>query len=211
MLLGEFASNCRSALNYTSRVILEREVVAAVGFKRAKKLRKNLDFPWADNEERFDHKPIIRASSEVAESLHRLLKRFQPFNPSNKWLGHLMILSNRDKHVVTNVVRSASATSFLSLLPDGTQLKEPQFMGDKLLIFEERGPIGVDLPFYYSPLRSFATSRKTWSLYLVPFSQSFSLDLVDYTRTAPLRVTQILAALDARLGGRQRANRKNHD
>ena len=91
-------------------------------------------------------------------------------------------------------------SSFLNILPDETKLGEPFFVGDKLLLLTENGPVTAQLPYYYAPLKSFATPRKTWLLYLIPFSTGFSLDLIDFTRMAPIRVAQILAALDAHFG-----------
>ncbi len=200
ILLGEFANNLRSALNYTSRVILEREVLQKMVAKRGKKLAKRLDFPWASSRKQFDSKHIRRAIKSASESLYNTFLQFQPFYRGNEWLEHLMILSNRDKHVITNAVQSGTASAFLAILPDGSQLKEPSFVEDRLVIFTSHGPVATSLPHYYAPMRAFATPRKTWSLYLVPLLPRFSLDLIDYTSTTPLKVARILAVLEAQFG-----------
>jgi hypothetical protein len=205
ILVGEFANNLRSALNFTSRVILDREVLQKVTATRRKNIRRSLDFPWATSKKEFDNKPICRSMQTVAQRLYSTLLQFQPFNPGYEWLGHLMVLSNRDKHVVTNAVLAPTATAFLAVLPDGTQLKEPPFVGDKLVIFGDKGPVTASLPHYYAPMKAFATPRKTWSIYLVPLLPRFSLDLIDYTSTSPLKVTRILAVLDARFDAKAAA------
>ena len=196
-LLGDFVNNLRSALNYTTRAIILREVLPKLSFSKQKKLKRNMDFPSATSQENFESKQIIKILKEVDVPLYKRIRSFQPYHPGNDWLGHLITLSNRDKHVVLNRVRSPTASAFLAFLPDGTQLKEPWFVGDKLVIFTKEGPQAAELPFYYGPLKAFATPRKTWSLYLVPVFEKFSLDLVEFTRTTPLSVVHILAALEA--------------
>ncbi len=64
ILLGEFANNLRSALNYTSRTYIEREVLKKTTAKRQKWMR-NLDFPYASSKEEFDKKPICKATKDV--------------------------------------------------------------------------------------------------------------------------------------------------
>jgi hypothetical protein len=196
-LLGDFANNLRSALNYTMRGVLAREVLPHLSESKRKKLNRKLDFPYAKTRAAFDGKPLPKVLKTTDQPLYKRLLRFQPFNPGSEWLGHLMILSNKDKHVILNEVRSPTATAFFALMPDGTPLKEPWFVGDKLVVFVGGEPRYADLPYYFDPLRAFATPRHTWSLYLIPMYLRFSLDLIDFTRTSPLKVVHILAAIEA--------------
>lgn len=196
-LVGDFANNLRSALNYTARAIFRRDLLPVLSASRRKKVSRDLDFPWAMSLQKFDAKPVCQAMKELAGPLYKRVRRFQPFHPGNEWLGHLMTLSNTDKHVVLNNVLAPTASAFVAFLPDGSQLREPWFVGDKLVILAKDGPVAAELPYYYVPMRAFATPRKTWNLYMVPIVEGFSLDLVEYTRTTPLRVVRILAALEA--------------
>lgn len=196
-LLGDFVNNLRSALNYTMHGIIKREVLTKLSSSKKRKLERNMDFPWSTSEKKFESKQIIKILREIDESLYKRVHRFQPYIPGNEWLGHLMKLSNKDKHVVLNRVQSPTASAFLAFLPDGTQLKEPWFAGDNLVIFTEEGPRKASLPYYYEPLNAIATPRHTWGLYIVPVEEGFSLDLIKFTRTSPLKVVHILAALEA--------------
>jgi len=196
-LLGDFVNNLRSALNYTMRGILTREVIPKLSSSKKKELERNMDFPWATSEKKFAKHKLCNIIEPVDKPLCTRIRRYQPYHPGNEWLGHLMKLSNTDKHVVLNRVRSPTASSFLAFLPDGTPLKEPWFVEDRLVLFTEDGLRQASLPYYYEPLKAVATPRETWNLYLVPVEDRFSLGLIDFTRTTPLRVVHILAALEA--------------
>jgi hypothetical protein len=200
-LVGDFANNLRSALNYTARAIIQREVLPKLPPAQQKKLNRKLDFPWATIQMDFEAKPICRAIKSASTPLYERLWCLQPFHPGNEWLAHLMTLSNRDKHIIINNILAPTVSSFLAFLPDGTQLKEPLFVGDKLVIITKDGPVQADLPFYYSPLNAFATPRKTWGIYMVPIHERFRLDLLDYTKTTPLRIIHVLAALESLFDG----------
>lgn len=196
-LVGDFANNLRSALNYTTKAILEREVIPHLSPSDRKKVNHNLDFPWASSPSDFDEKPISRVLKRTASPLYTRIWQFQPFHPGQEWLGDLMTLSNRDKHVVINTVLSPIASDLLAILPDGTQQRPPWILGDKLVIITKDGPAAVSLPAYYPPIKAFATTRGTWSLYVIPLFERFSLDLVDFTSTTPFRVMHVLAAMEA--------------
>ena len=194
-LLGDFANNLRSALNYTTAAIVEHELLPRLRARERKALKRNMDFPWANSPTEFKSRQIAKSSRKGLPGLYKLLHRLQPFNPGFEWLGHLMTLSNRDKHIVINTVEAPTASNFLVVLPDGSQRREPWFVGDKLVILTNDGPVAAALPHYYDPLKAFAAPRKTWSLYIVPMRERFSLDLVDFTRTTPPKVVWILQAL----------------
>jgi len=196
-LLGDFVNNLRSSLNYTMRGIINREVIPKLSSSKKNKFERKMDFPWSISEKKFESKQSIKILREVDEPLFKRIRRFQPYIPGNEWLGQLMKLSNKDKHVVLNKVQSPTASTFLAFLPDGTQLKEPWFTGEHLVIFSEEGPKKAKLPYYYEPLNAFATPRHTWSLYIIPVEERYSLDLVKFTQTTPLKVVYILAALEA--------------
>lgn len=199
-LLGDFSNNLRSSLNYCSRVILQENLLSKMEPRRTKRPALKLDFPWAKNRAEFDGKPIVKVMKEVSNDLYQSFERFQPYYIANEWLAYLMMVSNRDKHEVINRVTSPTASSLLAIRPDGTQLQPPAFVGDKLVIFGDEGIVTAKLPYYYFPFKAFATPKGTWSLFLVPISRTFNLDLIHFTRTSPQNVIFILAFLNSKFG-----------
>ncbi|MCD4802291.1 MAG: hypothetical protein K8R16_05070 [Anaerolineales bacterium] len=197
VLLGDFVNNLRSALNYTTRAIILREVFPKLTPKEQKKLERKLDFPWSSSEEDFLDKPLIKHLMKVEKPLFDLLHKIQPFNPDNEWLKHLMDFSNKDKHVIANEVRSAIPGNILGINPDGTTINEPWFVDDKLLVFTDQEPIWFELPLYFEPLKSFASTSGNWIIYLIPLNELSSLGLIDYTIDTPRKVVNILAAMDS--------------
>lgn len=138
--------------------------------------------------------PEVRHSSAVTRAAQAL--------EEETWAGsNLMDLMSWPRWSRSGRPGGSGAASVTTLLAGRHPAQRAAICGGQTChLFGEGGAVAAELPFYYSPLNSFATPRKTWSLYLAPFSPGFSLDLIDYTRTAPIRVTQILAGLDAHFG-----------
>jgi len=197
VLLGDFVNNLRSALNYTTRAIILREVFPKLTPKEQKKLERNLDFPWSSSEEKFMKKPLVRHLMKLDKPLFDLLHKFQPFNSGNEWLEHLMVFSNNDKHVITNEVSSAIPGHILGINPDGTTINEPWFVDNKLVVFTDQEPNWFELPLYFEPLKSFASPLGNWIMYLIPLNEHSSLGLIDFTIDTPRKVVNILAAMDS--------------
>ncbi len=196
VLLGDFVNSLRSALNYTTRAIIIREVFPKLTPKEHKKLERNLDFPWSSSEEKFLEKPLAKHLIEVNKPLFDILHEFQPFNTGNEWLEYLMVFSNKDKHVIANEVRSAIPGNILTINPDGTTINEPWFVNNKLVVFTDQEPIWLELPLYFEPLKSFASTSGNWIMYLIPLNEHSSLGLIDFTIDTPRKIVNMLAAMD---------------
>ena len=67
---------------------------------------------------------------------------------------------------------------------------------NKLVVFTERESIELDLPGYFDPLKSFATTRGYWSMFVIPINDKSSIHLVDLILESPRKVIQILASLE---------------
>jgi len=197
VLLGDFVNNLRSALNYTTRAIIMREVFPKLTENEQKKLERNVDFPWSSSRENFLKKPLVRQLKKVDKPLFDLFYKFQPFNPGEEWLEYLMVFSNKDKHIITNEIRSAIPGHILGINPDGSTINEPWFINDKLVVFSNQEPIWLELPLYFEPLKSFASTSGNWIMYLIPLNELSSLGLIDFTIDTPRKVVNILAAMDA--------------
>lgn len=196
-LLGDFANNLRSALNYTTRAIILCEVIPKLSSSKAKALKNNMDFPCFSSKEKFVDGKSSKIIQDVDLPLYKLFQRFQPFHPENLWLEDLRLISNTDKHIVINKVHEANPDKFLTILPDGSQVSQPWFVENKLVEFTEKGPLKFDLPVYFDPLKSFATTRGNWSMFYIPINDNSSVHLIEFIRNSPRKVIHILASLES--------------
>ena len=192
-LLGDFVNNLRSALNYCARTLIINHVEAKLEPKRAKNLVRKVDFPWAKNKDAFDAILPVKTIREASEFLYKSFERFQPYHKGNDWLGHLMILSNRDKHEVINHISPPIASSVIAFDNREKRIRDPMFVGDKVILFHNIEPVYAKLPFYYPYYRAFATPKHTWMLFLIPMKDKLSLDLIEYVKTTPPKVINILS------------------
>jgi hypothetical protein len=86
-LLGDYVNNLRSALNYTMRGILKREVLPGLSTSDRRNLARNTDFPWSTSEKQFVRKKPCKIIKAADEPLYKRIRRFQPYHPGNEWLA----------------------------------------------------------------------------------------------------------------------------
>jgi len=197
ILLGDFVNNLRSTLNYTTRAIILREVIPKISSSKAKIVKRNMDFPCFITKENFLEGKSLNIIHDIDLPLYKTFNKFQPFYPENLWLEDLRSLSNTDKHVIINKIHEANPDNFLATYPDGSKVNKPWFANNKLIDFTETGPLELDIPVYYDPLKSFATTRGNWSMFFIPINDKSSIHLVEFIRESPRKVIHILATLES--------------
>jgi hypothetical protein len=182
--LGIFATTLRSILNYTLIYYKENRLGQRINFSPPNIADQNqfgklneLDFPWVEGQSDKSIKSYFDKNKNTPR--HKFLKlmqiydpiafdflqKSQPFHhPDNKWLWHLMVMSNTDKHKF--IIKNKT----LEVIPINPHLR---FDEDKILISNEKGKIKAHkLPFYDSTSDLFVSTKRIWSFFLFTIYQN---------------------------------------
>jgi hypothetical protein len=199
-LLGEFVNCLRSPLNYYTNFILST-IIQSIDENEKKKLGKKpkLDYPWMERKENFENNKVMEVMRKYALSFYTIYESLQPYHANYGWVGDFMKLSNHDKHKITNNVISPIASHFVAIKKNGTTLKPPMFVGENLVYFSKGEVLSSQLPCYFSPIKAFASPRHEWSLFLIPMTPTFNVDLINFTRTVPDKVLSIITILNSEI------------
>jgi hypothetical protein len=194
--LGDFANNLRSPLNYTMRRFVESKLKPVLSVGEYGKIQQHQDFPWADSKTKFDRKELTRYICRHSSSVYRLIEGVQPYHHGNEWLKQLMLISNRDKHVVENEVRTLKTGAMFVLDSDGTPHPKPLIVGDKLLIVAGTKPHSYSLPCYYYPYGMFAMIGGKWMIFWIIIDGA-KLGLTRFLENSPQKVKDLIHDLEA--------------
>ncbi len=194
--LGDFTNNLRSALNYTMGKMIELKLKPALLPSDYRKVKRDHDFPWANDRTRFDNITIVTHFRSHYPQLYAFLESAQPYHQSKEWLRYLMRISNRDKHEIINEVSSPDIVDVVAVGSDGTTHAKPEFFGDYLLVVAAKKPHLHPLPFYYRPYGAFATNSGKWSIYYVLLDQS-KIGLIQFTERTLVNVEQVIKDIAA--------------
>lgn len=190
-LLGDFANNLRATLNYTTVNYAQTRIQPLLPKKDYDKLKRFIDFPWAENKGQFDSKAIIPIIRNNDATVYQFLEKAQPYHEGNEWLKYLMQISNTDKHVIINEVRAPQAADMVLINRDNTTHRAPTFFGDKLLIMHGDHPHFYSLPYYYYPYGAFAIMGERWILFLTLIGD-VPLGLTRFLESAPDHVQKLV-------------------
>ena len=194
--LGDFANNLRSPLNYTMRRFSESRLKPVLSADEYSRLERRQDFPWTDRRSAFDNKQLIRHIRNHHLPAYRFLEDAQPYHRGNEWLKHLMLISNKDKHVVENEILAQNAVAVFGLHADGTPHPRPSFLGDKLFVTAGKKPHVHPLPCYYAPYGAFALKEGKWSFFHIVIAET-RLGLVEFLERTPKEVDSLIRGLKA--------------
>jgi hypothetical protein len=193
-LLGDFANNLRSALNYTIRHFVETRLKPVISPKEYKALKRKQDFPWADSRKAFDNKIVVSHTRNQCKAIYDFLEKAQPYHLGNVWLRHLMMISNRDKHEIINEIRDPKALAVGFMNPDGTSHRNPGFFGpglDRILVKSATEPHVQLCPCYYRPYGAFAMKGGKWAFFFVSIDQ-LNLGVTRFIEIVPQNVKTLL-------------------
>jgi hypothetical protein len=189
--LGDFTNNLRSALNYTMRHFAEARLKPVLRRNQYKAM--NRDFPWSSSRGAFDKKAVIEHTRCHYETVYDFLESVQPYHEGNEWLKHLMRISNKDKHVIINEIKTPKETAVSSMKPNGTPNPFAGFFGpgfDRILVIRESQPCVHQCPHYYHPFGAFAVKGGKWVFFFISIDQ-VNLGLLRFME----RVTQNVETL----------------
>jgi hypothetical protein len=106
-----------------------------------------------------------------------------------------MLISNRDKHIVENEVRTRGAGDVLGLHADGTPHPKPIILGDKLFVAAGREPHIYSLPHYYFPYDMFAVKGGKWMIFWI-IIEGAKLGLMRFLEDTPKKVEHLIKGLE---------------
>lgn len=200
--LGDFANNVRSALNYTMRRFVTTRLQPALPRSEHRRLQRGSDFPWSDSRTGFDEKAVVAHARNHCEAVYSFLEGVQPYHQGKEWLGHLMRISNRDKHEIVEKIEDYRARALEFLEADGKPHPSPRFFGeglDRILIQGHPEPRVCLCPCYYYPYGAFAAKGGRWVLFLIPVG-AVHLGLTRFIETVPRHVRSIVDEFDRLMG-----------
>ncbi len=198
-LLGNFANDLRSALNYTMRFYVDhklKSLITSDEFRDVKKKRGH-DFPWAEHENDFETKPVIIHTKQHFPAIYRLLEQNQPFR-GVVWLKQFMRISNDDKHVKINVVaipKIVGMAAGVGINP----IRLPKIIGNALVV--NNGPMDVkvySLPCYFAPLHAFAT-ESGWRMFFLEVDEGQLKEVLPFADFLIRSVEQLVTDFEALL------------
>lgn len=193
--LGDFTNNLRSALNYTMRNFAENKLYPAIKLdilsNDYKRVTRNSDFPYADNINDFDSKPIVKYTKNYFQNIYMFLEQTQPYHQGNEWLKNLMRISNIDKHIEINTIQSQNANFVYGRYGDGTPIPRPAFTNDHLMVSVDRKIHVYSLPCYYFPFSGFALKGGTWLFFEIPLDEN-QLGLTRFIEYMPNNVKKLV-------------------
>ena len=195
--LGDFTNNLRSALNYAMRYVVQTRLAPLLSPDESKRLERRQDFPYAETKERFDKVRIVPHIRNHLALVYGLLEKVQPYHEGNEWLGHLMTISNVDKHVVIVQTEDQTARAVCFLWSDGTPYPAPSFFGpglDRILVKSRPEPHVHLCPCYYAPFGGFAAKGGRWVFFLVSFDDT-RLGLTRFIEQVPVHVRKLIDGL----------------
>lgn len=201
--LGDFATNLRSALNYTMVDFRDRRLKSVISKKMYRSIKSKHDFPCYVSKDDFDScSEIIRLAKQHCLIVYDYLERLQPYHSGNEWLRDLLDISNTDKHEITVETKPEEMEQILSIGGDHTEIPKVLFFGDgfdKMLLLYKNEKSALPLPQYFSPYGGYAIKGGHWLYFLVPTSANRFVPVARFTETIPQKVVTIIDGLTALL------------
>lgn len=194
--LGDFANNLRSALNYAMHRFVQNRLTPVLLPNEYRKIERHQDFPGDNCRTSFDQRTVIRYIRKHCLVVYQFLEGVQPYHPGNEWLKYLLLISNKDKHVIENEIRTEQAGAVLGLHSDGTPHPKPAILGDKLFVMASNQPHIHPLPCYYTPYDAFALKGGKWSFFHIMIDEK-RLSLMEFLRTTPRKIEGLINDLEA--------------
>jgi hypothetical protein len=163
------------------------------------KVSNKLDFAWSDARGGFDKKPVVFHTKNHHKAVYDFLEGVQPYHQGNEWLGHLMRISNRDKHEIINEIKEPHAAAVGAMNPDGTPHLGPGFFGpglDRMAVRGSEEPQVRFLPCYYYPYGGFAIKGGKWAFFVIFIDQTH-LGLTRCVERVPQNVRNLIDNFNA--------------
>lgn len=183
--LGTFVNNLRSALNYASVDYCEQRGI--LKNKNGKDLPT--DFPYGMVEEKFKSIDLVKFMMGKDPELYNFVESIQPYHSDKKLIGHVMKISNMDKHKVLANVENFDINSFVVLDKDFFQ---PRHLGGAVLMGIKDGkPVLVDTPTYVPALRMYALRDGKWLNYMIPMD-GYHLEFIPFIKNTGREIVNIL-------------------
>lgn len=184
--LGTFANNLRSALNYTIADYCQQR-----DFQKTKKGKKlSNDFPYAYSKKDFQKLELPILMSGTDHELFSLVEKSQPYYMSQMWLGHLMQLSNIDKHKISVEVQNDNISAMALI----SGQEPPRHFGSTVLIVgPNKQPILIPTPCYINPL--FALPSGKWITFSVSLENRTGTFVPAYIERTPALVEALIAEI----------------
>jgi hypothetical protein len=198
-LLGDLTNNLRAALNYAMRQFIETRLKPVLSRAEYQRTQMRCDFPWSDDRHSFDKKRVVKHTKDYCTDIYEFLEKTQPYHEGNEWLGHLMRISNQDKHVDIVETGNLESDTIFCMSPDGSQPHKPMFFGsgnDRLLAPTHPQPVVLLCPCYFPPYSAFALKGGKWTIFTIR-TDRFMLGLVQFVEWVPQGVRILVEDFNA--------------
>lgn len=187
--VGSMANHVRSALNYAIAGFVETDLRPLLSKAELKQVKK-FDFPYnLRSEAHFKSIGLVGCIYRHFPTVYQFLESIQPYHEGGVWLGHVMQISNIDKHIRVNQVDMPDIYAIGT--SSGTKIS---FVGGQFVVqYPTGGTQTFNPPCYIPYFYMFASTQGKMTIYRITLTPNGpNPGLSTFTMYAPDNASRLI-------------------